>query len=456
MTASRLIRLKNFGSVRFTIVVLIVIVVASIVGTVIPQNWRDGQYITKYGHRFYRVLARLQLTDVYHSYWYTALLAVFCINLCLCSARSFGPLIKSLGQSSSTAGRVKLDDLPFHKGIHLRASAEDVRSQISEILARSLYRLKYAAPDSGVYYFERGKIGRLGPLITHASIVIIVIGGIFVGVFGFEERRRIPVGETVDVPHSGFQVRVDDFRVEFYPGLRTPREYTSVLTIIEDGIPRLTDTIEVNHPMKYKGIKFYQSSYGLADTVEIQLSKNVQDQPDGEVLGRFRLDVGESFDVPDSQLKIKPVVLVPDFVVDGSGQVGSRSREPRNPSVLLELYEGDELENRSWSFLQFPDFHGSGKSDYSMNLLSIGYYTELQISSDPALSVVWIGCLLMVVGLFLSFYLSYKRVWVKLSLDDGETILEMGGRSYKDRSGFEKEFSRLKDSLGQLDESSQN
>jgi cytochrome c biogenesis protein len=458
MTQSRLIRLRYLSSVRLTIALLILIVAASILGTVIPQNRRDELYRARYGDTFSRMLGSLQLTDVYHSHWYRALLAVFCINLCVCSTQRFMPLVKSLKRSSSTAGRVKLSDLPFYRKIQCgkspipledpSAGAEDIGAQIREVLARGLYRLRYADPDSGIYYFERGKIGRLGPMITHASIVIILIGGIFVGTFGFKEYKNIPVGETVDVPRSNFQVRADDFKVELYPDSRTPKEYTSVLTIIEDGVPRFTDAIEVNHPMKYKGVKFYQSDYGtiMADTVEIGLSR----RDDGETLGRFRIHKGETFQVPDSQLRIKVVALVPDFVRDSSGRVGSRSREPRNPAVLLELYEDDELKDSMWSFLRFPDFHGSGKSDYSLRFLSITTkdYTILQISRDPGLSVVWIGSLLMVAGLFLSFYLSHKRIWIKLSVENDEPIMEVGGRSYKDRSGFEKELGRLETVFG--------
>ena len=49
----------------------------------------------------------------------------------------------------------------------------------------------------------------------------------------------------------------------------------------------------------------------------------------------------------------------------------------------------------------------------------------------------------MVVGMFLALYWPYKRIWVNLSAN----TVEMGGRTYKDRAGFEKEFEKLKDAL---------
>lgn len=450
--------LKRIGSVKLAIVLLMLIAVASIVGTLIPQNWTDAQYRAKYSDTRYRLLRNFQLTDVYHSFWYMALLALFCINLSVCSLQSFGPLVKSLRRSSSTAGRVKLSDLPFHNRISLTGSAgsEEISQEIIDTLTRRLYRLKHSDADNGIYYFERGKIGRFGPLITHASIIIILIGGIFVGTMGFKGYKNIPVGQAVDIPHTDFQVRADDFKFELYADGRTPKEYTSVLTVIEDGVPVHTQTIEVNHPMKYKGVKFYQSSYGQMnadspiDSIEVELSRNIPDKSEHEVIGRFRLDVGDMFEVPDSQLRIRAARVVPDFVRDESGNVSSRSNEPRNPAALLELYEGDELKDESWAFVKYPDFHGSGKSGYSMKFLSIDrgnadirYYTGLQISYDPGLPIIWAGCLLMVVGMFLSFYLPFKRVWVKVSAQG----VEMGGRSYKDRADFEKEFEQLRSLL---------
>ena len=141
---------------------------------------------------------------------------------------------------------------------------------------------------------------------------------------------------------------------------------------------------------------------------------------------------------------MKLVHLVPDFVRDGQGHVGTRSRDPNNPAALLELYEGEELENRAWAFLKHPEFHSSGESGYSLKFLSTGYYTGLQVSSDPAISVIWVGCLLMVAGMFLSFYLCFKMIWVRVSPDS----VEIGGRSYRNRSNFTKEFDRVRALLG--------
>lgn len=598
---------KFLGSVKLTIVLLILLVATSIIGTLIPQTWTEQQYRERYGNVRYQIMKSLQLLDVYHSYWFSALLAVLCINMVVCSIQGFGPLVKSLTRSSSTAGRVTIPDLPFYEKIKLSGGSTEtdrVIQKIKDTFSRGLYKVKYTDAENGVYYFERGKLGRLGPLVTHASIIIILVGGIIVARFGFKGYENIPEGSTIYVPRSpissvgieaissvgieaivdlnhgsisenlrrelkdnkiplsddatvsveaanfkwnitdgdkvyivnrheneldiysyadlqlivdlnhgsisenlrqklknssislsddatvlaeaanfkwnivdgdkvyivkrheneleiysyaGFQLRVDDFDIEFYPN-NSPKEFTSKLTVIEDGAEKLKKTIEVNSPLKYKGVKFYQSGYG---------PMNAATETRTEVVGKFKVDIEEEFHVPDSQLKIKVANLVPDFVRDGEGHVSSRSDKPNNPAAFLELYEGDEPEPiyRVWSFLKFPDFHGTGESDYALKFLSMDsdtsgmghtlevelsrkvsgksderYYTGLQIRSHPGLPIIWAGCLMMVAGMFLSFYMSFKRVWVRVSDDS----VEMGGRSYKNRSGFEKEFERLK------------
>ena len=447
---------KYIGSIKLTIILLILVIAGSIVGTLIPQNWSEHQYKEKYSEGRYRFMTSLQLTDVYHSYWFTVLMAAFCINLIVCSIRGFGPLVKSLQRSSSTAERVNLQDLPFYEKIELNADAkgtDKVFQQIKNDLNRSLYRLKRSDMDSGFYYFERGKIGRLGPLITHASIVIILIGAMIVSRFGFIEYKNFPVGKTLDVPHRDFQLRADDFKLELYPDSRTPKEYTSVLTVIENGTPQLTKSIEVNHPLEYKGLKFYQSSYGImpgssADAIVVELSRKVPDKTDNEVIGKFSVKIGEEFEIPDSQLKIKATSLMPDFVIDNSGKVSTRSRSLNNPAAHIELYEGDELKQESWIFLKFPNFPHAKESDYSMKFVSVDtgsekYFTGLQIGYSPGISIIWTGFLLMVAGMFLSFYLPFKRIWVRLSNEN----VEIGARSYKNKAGFKGEFAHLKSKI---------
>jgi cytochrome c biogenesis protein len=57
--------------------------------------------------------------------------------------------------------------------------------------------------------------------------------------------------------------------------------------------------------------------------------------------------------------------------------------------------------------------------------------------------LVWTGCVLMIVGFYLTFFLSHRRLWVRLSTRGKETFLEFAGSSHRNRIGFEQEFERM-------------
>ena len=70
-------------------------------------------------------------------------------------------------------------------------------------------------------------------------------------------------------------------------------------------------------------------------------------------------------------------------------------------------------------------------------------YTGLQVAKDPGVEIVWLGCLLMVVGIYSAFFLSHRRVWVRIQ--DGAVTI--GGNASKNQGGFQLAFEVLVDRL---------
>jgi cytochrome c biogenesis protein len=409
--------LSYLSSVKLALVLLALIVIASVVGTIVPQE--SGN----------QIFLKLQLNDVYHSYWYTVLLTLFCINLCLCSVKNIPVLYKSLTASGRESKLTELDQLPFYKSVEFRDKDVIMLSStlVGTITRRLFYKLKYSEPRDGFYCFERGRISRFGPMITHASIIHI----------------KLPEDAIVDVPNADFKVRAEDFNIEFYPNSETPKEYVTKLSVIENGETVRTKDVKVNHPLKYKGVMFLQSDYGFINTVGIEINKRIHGTSEAELLGEFKIDEGQTIEVTGTDLKVTLITYVSDFVMDSEGNVSNHSSEPRNPAILLELTDGKSLKERMWLFMKFQGFQDSKQSDYMMEFMSIyppmKYYTGLQVRRNPGIEIVWIGSLLIICGLFISFYISHKRLWLKISLNGRKTTVEIGGKSYKDRSGFDRE-----------------
>jgi cytochrome c biogenesis protein len=73
-------------------------------------------------------------------------------------------------------------------------------------------------------------------------------------------------------------------------------------------------------------------------------------------------------------------------------------------------------------------------------------YTGLQVAKDPGVWVVWLGCTLMLVGLYIAFFMSHKRIWVVVSKGHAR----MYGNASKNQAAFEMQFDTVSEKFQQL------
>jgi cytochrome c biogenesis protein len=71
------------------------------------------------------------------------------------------------------------------------------------------------------------------------------------------------------------------------------------------------------------------------------------------------------------------------------------------------------------------------------------YYTGLQIAKDPGVSLVWAGCFLMVGGFFVTFFMSHRRIWIRITREKTGTRISLAGSASKNPVGIERELSHL-------------
>ncbi|MEW5766237.1 MAG: cytochrome c biogenesis protein ResB [bacterium] len=250
---------------------------------------------------------------------------------------------------------------------------------------------------------RKRKLPLLGFYLTHLSLLFILLGGLIGGLTGFSTQVIVNKGEVIQVEEvPGLWVRLNDFWIEYYPDSAMPKDFKSDLSLIRDGREVLRKTIEVNDPLDYEGIKFYQSTYGHGEVDEVEI----------EIKGKpFNLKIGEEVTLPDSRDKIRMTKFVPDLVVTESGQVISRSMEPNNPAVKVELSRSGQEPSRFWLFYHFPDFH---QEDHGLDIKLTGFhqgvFSGLQVVNDPGAPFVWFGCALLMLGLCISLFVSHRRM----------------------------------------------
>ena len=67
----------------------------------------------------------------------------------------------------------------------------------------------------------------------------------------------------------------------------------------------------------------------------------------------------------------------------------------------------------------------------------------IQITRHPGQNIFYLGCLMLIVGIFMMFYISYQRVWIILKPEDGELKIIFAGSGNRDLRDFEKTFNEL-------------
>jgi cytochrome c biogenesis protein len=325
--------------------------------------------------------------------------------------------------------------------------------QYETAIAQYLSQPALIQKQGGRHLFsESGRYTRFGFYLTHLGLIIIILGSMS-GSLGYQGYMQIPEGQTAhvmqlknsnEIRNLDFAIRCDKFEVTFYEGSQRPKDYKSTLTVLENNREVLTKTIEVNDPLVYRGIYFYQSSYGGAPDGggKINLSVKLKDSGKQQNL---TLDVGSSAPVAGTNYVVRADEFLADFAMDNNGKPVSRSQELNNPAVRVTVLKGGKEEFNKWIFAKFPDFHGKGDQPLDLQLVTIQprYYTGLQVTNDPGVLVVWLGCILLIGGIYVAFFTSHRRIWLRVEEKDGEFKAVLAGSTNKNQIAFSREFETL-------------
>jgi cytochrome c biogenesis protein len=455
----------SLSSVRLTIPLLIILAVTSIFGTVIPQNPLPEEFyrfyeVTSYkflkvlglisAHEWflrfqpsiYKILKILGILDMYHAGWFFFLLALLSLNLLVCSLKRFRSVLKFFGQPEIRLEEGQWKAISPSRKVSQPVLPEKSLTQIQEALSRVFGRPQVLKAEGSYHLFaEKGKFSRLGFYFIHLSILVILAGALIGLYFGFRGYMNIVEGETTDrvvfrtgqqTHPLGFRVKLDKFNVSFYSS-GAPQEFKSTVTILEGDRKVLTGPIRVNHPLTYQGISFYQSSYGLANVEKVVLT--IQDRNTGKET-TVPAQIGTRTEIPGTSSTFALTRFISDF--RGGG-----------PAFQVVLSEPDRRMETFWILQHYPEFDASRPGRYYFRVKEIEpqYYSGLQVTRDPGVWVVWSGCFLMMAGFYLAFFVSHRRVWVRLTEKKGGTLVEIAGSSRRDRLEFEKELEKIEQAI---------
>jgi cytochrome c biogenesis protein len=427
----------QLASIKLTVVTLIVIAFGALIGTLIPQGLTQEHLMEEYGPRWGKIMDFLQLGDLYHATWFRFLLLLLCLNLVVCTLRRFPKTMKLVRFRDEKVEPGKLSQFSHHQRLQSRLPWEELVTRLEATLSREFAPLRRIdAEDAYAGVAERGNWSRLSVYLVHFSVLLVLVGAILGSAFGFKGMMNIVEGasgsrvnvagghQTLQLP---FEVRCDHFDVSFYD-TGTPMEYRSDLTILENGQAILQQPIRVNDPLSYKGITFYQSSYGSTlVSSEIELTEHETGKTT-----RVSLPFQEPVSLPGTPYYVQ-VVSFRENIRDLGPALG----------VML-LREGHEPAG-NWILAKIPNFHGNRIQDYQVKVLDFqqARYTGLQVKSDPGVWLVLTGFVLMVVSIGVTFYTSHRKIWVWVSARNPRKEIHIAAKTNKNSLAFEREFDHL-------------
>ncbi len=488
------------SSIKFAIVVFALIAGTSMVGTVIEQGAEPARNVKilsdivgdSLAPAAYSVLDSLGFMDMYHSWWFILFLMAFALNLLVCSLDRFPAIWKVAREPLKPLLDEQFKVFPIKREVTVKGKPDEVK----ELLRAGLRSIGFrdVREADGQLYAQTSPVSRLGVYITHMSILIILAGAMAGIFFGFKGSANVGEGETayiafmrvplnaqekqereavwvaydkskgdmataaaslgVDPEHLkarmkrlglipfGFGLRCDAFNLELYGNSDMPKAYQSTLSVIDGGQRAVTKKIVVNDPLTYKGITFYQSSYGVnqrSDHVKFILNAGAS----GSQAAELTVNMDEDFKIPGTGMTAKITDYSPALSFDPSGNAFTYNEEMMvNPAVKLEVQDGAQ-KSTHWLAKRYPQTWAITPS-VTVQLKDIWglQYTGLQVRKDPGVWIVYLGCLMMGIGLFFAFFMVHRRIWVRVRADKGSVAITVAASAHKYRESLEKKIDR--------------
>ena len=437
-----------FCSLKLTMFLLISLALTSIIGTILPQGAVPPEYIATISATKYQIYQKLGFFDMYHSWWFIALLCVFALNLLSCSIKRLPHVFKFISAPTLVLGDSMRNSFSQKREITFSGSAESGKGNLVEFLGKE-FSTPVVTEHNGEYHLfsQKSVWSRLGVYVVHASILVIFVGAIIGSLYGYKGYTTIIEGSSVNSIEGrdgnpiplGFEVACEQFNLTLYNN-GAPKEFRSTLTVLENGkpVPGYSQVkVIVNEPMTYKGFTFYQSSYGQA-TEGSEHKFSVKARAGGQA-EKFSIRTGDSITATDGTI-FKLLDTTQEIAQSVPGFSGPAARvevtyKGKAPQTFIVFKNYPEMNAQRGDALIF-DYEGT---DARM-------YTGLQVAKDPGVWVVWLGCTLMCIGLYIAFFMSHKRVWVIVTKGHAR----MYGNASKNQAAFSMQFDDLADKFSKL------
>ncbi|MBY0050451.1 cytochrome c biogenesis protein ResB [Brevibacillus agri] len=470
---------NTFSSVKIAIGIIIVILVASAVGTVFPQQ----QYIpvpvpTEADvARFYTdtygtlgtVYYGLGFHNLYSSWWFVTLLVLLGTSLVICSLDRVVPLYKALSKPRLNQHKSFLKGQKLFGEGELAPDADqaELLERSAAVLKKKGYRIFRA---ERAIMAEKGRFSRWGPYINHIGLILFLIGVLMRNIPGFylDEFVWVREGQTVAIPETPYYIKSENYQTTYWSEEEMPEKlelnggvipksfqtdavlYLNKNADVPGKKPDLVEVqkgpIIVNHPMIEGDIAIYQS--GVQEMQLGALNFVLVDVKNGDKeLGAFKVDLYNPAVEQEVAAGIKVRVLdyFPDFIMGNDGKPATKTNLPKNPMVALEIV--DEATQQSEKLVYLQGSVLTQKTDARFGLTfhkpDLVDISGLNVRIDKAVPLIYFGAFIFMIGVSIGFFWQHRRIWVQTQ--DGTILL--AAHTNKNWFGLRREVDGLVEQL---------
>jgi cytochrome c biogenesis protein len=492
---------------RTALILLFLLAVASIPGSLLPQQGADPGSVQQYFTSHPALapwLSRLGLFNVFASPWFAAIYLLLFVSLIGCVVPRTFRLAGATRTPPPKAPRF-LKRLPHSASYPSALPPSEAADAAAAILGGRRFRLRRPASDDATFWVsaEKGYLREAGNLLFHLSLVGVLISIALGGIFGYKADKLLVEGQgfadtqtALDEFHPGrlasgsdlapFDMTLNKFTANYITSgqdMGQPSSFqANVSYTASPGTAEKTYNLQVNHPLNVDSVKVYLIGHGYAPVFKVTdgQGKVVYDQATPFI------PANTSSMLSDGVVKVpsaSPVqlgfmgVFVPTAMSSG-GTLQSVFPAAQNPAVSLLGYAGNlglnsgqiqsvyqlnttamtkltaqprlMLPGQAW---KLPNGQGS--------ITFTGYkqWASLSMTYDPGQVPALVFGMLALLGLLLSFTIRRRRVFVRAVAAPGDgsgspdgrpgvagrgSIVTVGGLTRTDASGgFEEEFAQL-------------
>ncbi|HKZ91238.1 MAG TPA: cytochrome c biogenesis protein ResB [Candidatus Limnocylindrales bacterium] len=453
--------------VRFAVVLITLLALAGLVGMLVrqfPVTVADdpARYAVEVAamHRAWDGMAPLGLSvgsflvdafdalglfGVFSTPWFLLLMTVLTISIVCCTLDRTPRLWRMANDvhvaqpeaffDPSRGQRARIETAPT---VATDSSATLVSAVQGALRARRFRRQRVERVDAVTFvYGDRNQFQKLATLLTHAGLVLFLLGGAVTVAAGFETVVFVGEGQTAPVRPIGTPGNLLVKNHDFLAPRRADgsfADFSTDLSVFRDGQEVARKTIRVNDPLTVDGFVFHQNTFGPAAELAIHDASGELVWSGPLLLDDVLLGRPQGFmTIPGAEVGLVAILSegadgAPQLVMQGIGP-GDPASGASETLFLVTIPVGVTTD---------PEV----TAGHSIGWTGVSAWTGMVVKNDPGQPVIWLAFGLLIAGLVLTFWFPRRRAWARIE-SDGVSLAFLADR-YVDRDG---EFERLREAV---------